>query len=146
MRSAKCRRAVIRSIGTICATAVLAGIVTLAPVPLLSSPVAAQAANGISIDADAERGLVQPTVVGQMMEWAKPNHNETWAERLENRSFERDEILKSRSSLYDSFEHGSLLTSKWTPWKLDSTYSAATVSISSGKLTSPSPRTTIMPE
>lgn len=63
--------------------------------------------------------MIQPTVVGQMMEWALPNMNEAWAERLENRSFERGTVATSRSPLYDAFEESSLDRSLWTPMSLD---------------------------
>ena len=100
-----------------------------------SSVTAANAGTGtISIDASAVQGVIQPTVVGQMAEWAYDEMNGAWDERLRNRSFETESVKSSESTLYDSFTGTSLDRSNWTPLSLDSA-PAGTASVSGSKLT-----------
>lgn len=103
-------------------------------IPNVSDDEAAAASpNDITVDANAEIGMIQPTVVGQMMEWALPNMNEAWAERLENRSFERGTVATGQSPLYDAFDGSGLDRSLWTPMSLD-TVAAGTITVNNSEL------------
>ncbi|NUT37348.1 MAG: hypothetical protein HOV79_30240 [Hamadaea sp.] len=94
-------------------------------------PAAAVGANVITVDAGAPIGVVQPGVTGQMMEWASDEMNGAWAERVTNRSFEREQVAAERSTLYDGFTGSTLDRSRWTPMSLD-TAPAGTVTVSGG--------------
>lgn len=108
----------------------LAVLALLLPLILAPKP----ASNSISVDGDAVRGFVQPSVTGQMMEWAQPEMNQAWAEKAQGRSFERESVLRDRSVLYDPFTGSSLDRSRWTPISLDSA-SAGTVDVTGSAVT-----------
>jgi alpha-N-arabinofuranosidase len=102
----------------------------------LAASSAAAAPPSISIDAAKNRGFVSPSAVGQMMEWALPEMNGAWAEKLSDRSLEADTVagLSTRSPLYDAFAGSSLDRSRWTPMSLD-TAPAGTVAVSGSTVT-----------
>lgn len=111
----------------------LAGaLLASALVVALLAPPADAVAPSIAVDADAAQGLVRPTVAGQMMEWALPNMNEAWAERIDNRSFEEETVVARRSPLYDGFPGATLDRSRWSPTSLDAA-PAGTVAVSGGE-------------
>ncbi|MFI6535936.1 alpha-L-arabinofuranosidase C-terminal domain-containing protein [Nonomuraea sp. NPDC050547] len=83
-------------------------------------------ANVISVDAGKPIGVVQPSVTGQMMEWASDSMNNAWAEKVANRSLETE---PARSTLYDGFDTAD--RSKWTPTSLDGA-PAGTFTVSGG--------------
>lgn len=101
---------------------------------MLSAAPAAAGAGTIAIDATAYQGVVQPSSVGQMAEWAYDQMNGAWAERLRNRSFETESVQSGTSNLYDAFRGGSLDRSRWTPMSLDGA-PAGTASVSGSTLT-----------
>lgn len=111
------------------------GLLVATPAP------AAQAGTGsIDIDAGAVQGVVQPTVVGQMAEWAFDQMNGAWAERMRDRSFETESVERRASTLYDSFRGSTLDRSRWTPISLDGVAAGTvTVSGSVATLTTASP-------
>lgn len=80
---------------------------------------ATAAVNTIAVDAAKLRGFVRPTLAGQMFEWALPEMNGAWAEKLAERSFESESVNARRSTLYDAFTGTSLDRSLWTPISLD---------------------------
>src|SRR3712207_2906566 len=94
----------------------------------LEPPVARAYTSSITVDAARNQGFVRPTQAGQMMEWALPNMNEAWAEKLKDRSFETDSLLGRRSPLYDAFSGSSLDYSRWTPLSLDPAGGSVSVS------------------
>ena len=102
-------------------------------VALVATPVqpALAGTGGITIDAAAVQGVIQPTVTGQMAEWAYDEMNGAWAERLRNRSFETETVASNDSTLYDHFSGSSLNRSRWTPLSLDGV-AAGTVTVGSG--------------
>ncbi|NUT23904.1 MAG: hypothetical protein HOV77_32475 [Hamadaea sp.] len=112
---------------------ILSVIGLVAAVAAVPQPAAAVGANVISVDASAPVGVVQPGVTGQMMEWASDDMNGAWAERVTDRSFERDQVTAERSTLYDGFGGSALDRSKWTPMSLD-TAPAGTVTVSGGSV------------
>jgi hypothetical protein len=95
---------------------------------------AAAGSGSISIDAGAVQGVVQPTVTGQMAEWAYDEMNGAWAERLRNRSFEVESVDAQQSSLYDAFTGTALDHGKWTPVSLDGA-PAGTATVANSALT-----------
>jgi alpha-L-arabinofuranosidase len=112
------------AVSALAVSALVAGLITAGPAD------EAGAGNGsISIDAAAIQGVVQPTVVGQMAEWAFDQMNGAWAERLRDRSFETETVDRRASTLYDSFRGSSLDRSKWTPTSLDGV-AAGTIAVS----------------
>jgi hypothetical protein len=68
------------------------------------------------------------------MEWALPEMNQAWAEKVRDRSIEGESVSARRSVLYDPFTGNSLDRSKWTPLSLD-TAPAGTVSVAGSKVT-----------
>lgn len=100
-------------------------------IPLLA--LGTQPDHAITVDAAAHRGLVRPYTVGQMMEWAQPNMNKAWAEKLQDRSIEGESVLSRRSPLYDAFAGSSLDRSKWTPMSLDNA-PAGTISVQNSRV------------
>ncbi|WP_432981236.1 carboxypeptidase regulatory-like domain-containing protein [Dactylosporangium sp. CA-233914] len=97
----------------------------------IPKPAAAAGANLISVDASAPTGVIQPGVTGQMMEWASDEMNGAWAERVADRSFEREQVTSARSTLYDGFNGSTLDASRWTPMSLDGA-PAGTVAVTGG--------------
>ena len=73
----------------------------------------------ISVDSRAITGVVQPTVTGQMAEWASDGMNGVWAEKITDRSMEHDVFTDGASSLYDAFDAEFLDASKWSMVSLD---------------------------
>ncbi|TXK19757.1 hypothetical protein FVQ89_07825 [Homoserinibacter sp. GY 40078] len=124
-----------RPLGAILTGALVATLLTVVPAT------SASAGTGtISIDADDVQGVVQPTVVGQMAEWAFDEMNGAWAERARDRSFETETVDHRDSNLYDSFRGSSLDRSRWTPISLDSAPAGSvSVSGSAATLTTASP-------
>ncbi|MCG7415771.1 carboxypeptidase regulatory-like domain-containing protein [Microbacterium aurum] len=115
-------------------TATFAVTTALVATLVVSPSAPASAGTGtITIDAGAVQGVVQPTVVGQMAEWAYDEMNGAWAERLRNRSFETETLVSSPSTLYDDFSGSSLDRSKWTPLSLNGV-AAGTATVGSGQV------------
>jgi alpha-L-arabinofuranosidase len=110
----------------------LLALAVLATVVVAAQPAYASG-NSISVDAAAPTGVVQPSVTGQMMEWASDDMNGAWAQRVDDRSMETDTVSQQRSSLYDSFTGTALDRSKWTPMSLD-TAPAGTVAVSGSQV------------
>ena len=115
--------------------------VVITSVGLGQAPKAEALSASISIDAGNVQGVIQPTITGQMAEWAQDEMNGAWAERLRNRSFEDTSTTASNERvLYDSFTGAALDRSKWTPMSLDAaTAGTAAVSSSAVTLTSSMP-------
>ena len=101
-------------------------VLTLVALGAAAAPAGA-AVPTIAVDAAKNRGFVAPAAVGQMMEWALPEMNGAWAEKLADRSIEADDVgsLALRSPLYDAFTGSSLDRSRWTPGSCPTTSSAA---------------------
>jgi len=106
----------------------LAGLMTGEQTP------AAAGTGSIAIDAGAVQGVVQPTVTGQMAEWAYDEMNGAWAERLRNRSFEVESVDAQQSTLYDAFTGTALDRGKWTLVSLDGA-APGTASVANSALT-----------
>lgn len=102
------------------AIAQLALAASLATALTVTDPEPAHAADAtIAVDATAYQGVIQPSVVGQMAEWAYDQMNGAWAQRLRSRSFETETVDAGRSPLYDAFSGSQLDRSRWTPLSLD---------------------------
>ncbi|SEE59270.1 carboxypeptidase regulatory-like domain-containing protein [Jiangella alba] len=117
------------------AIAQLALAASLATALTVTDPEPAHAADAtIAVDATAYQGVIQPSVVGQMAEWAYDQMNGAWAQRLRSRSFETETVDAGRSPLYDAFSGSQLDRSRWTPLSLDGA-PAGTATVSGGTLT-----------
>lgn len=122
-------RTSMRPLGSLVAGVLIAGVLAVGP----AGPASAGTGT-ISIDADAVQGVVQPTVTGQMAEWAFDEMNGAWAERVRDRSFEAESVDRRESTLYDSFRGSSLDRSRWTPVSLDGV-AAGTAAVSGSAVT-----------
>lgn len=70
---------------------------------------------GVNINANQNRGVLSPYVLGSMYEWESDGMNGTWAEKAIGRNFETDTIKMYNQPLYDHFSREMLDRSRWSP-------------------------------
>ncbi len=110
-------RLLCRSWVLLAAVVLLAGAVTLS-----SSTARADTVTGdvINVNASSPTGVIQPTEAGQTMEVGSDEMNGAWAQEVQNRSLETDQVSSAENStLYDGFTEPSLDASLWTPMSLN---------------------------
>jgi alpha-L-arabinofuranosidase len=113
------------------AVALLGGSISLSSATARASTVTGDV---INVNASSPTGIIQPTETGQTMEVASDEMNGAWAQEVQNRELQTDQVSSAENStLYDGFTEPSLDTSLWTPMSLNDS-SPGTITEGSGEV------------